>query len=35
LLDAVQRLIVRRRYQPVDEDQLRQKIRERYPDADV
>ena len=35
LLDAVQRLITRRRYQPADEQRLRQQIRERFPDADV
>ena len=35
LLDAVQRLITRRRYQPDDEKDLRGKIRERFPEADV
>ena len=35
LLDAMQRLITRRRYQPDDEQRLRQQIRERYPEADV
>jgi hypothetical protein len=35
LLDAVQRLINRRRYQPADEEWLRRHIRERFPDADV
>jgi hypothetical protein len=35
LLDAVQRLITRRRLQPDDEDRLRQRIRERFPEADV
>ena len=35
LLEAMQRLIVRRRYQPDDEEDLRKKIRDRYPDADV
>jgi hypothetical protein len=35
LLDAVQRLITRRRYQPDDETRLRMQIRERYPEADV
>lgn len=35
LLDAVQRLIVRRRYQPSDEEHLRRRIRERFPEADV
>jgi hypothetical protein len=35
LLDAVQRLITRRRYQPDDEVRLRKQIREHYPEADV
>jgi hypothetical protein len=35
LLDAVQRLITRRRYQPDDEDRLRRQIRERFPEAGV
>jgi len=35
LLEAMQRLIVRRRYQPDDEEDLRKKIRDRYPDAGV
>jgi hypothetical protein len=35
LLDAMQRLVVRRRYQPDDEEDVRQKIRDRFPDADV
>ena len=35
LLDAIQRLITRRRYQPDDEERLRKQIRERYPEADV
>jgi hypothetical protein len=35
LLDAIQRLITRRRYQPDDETQLRRQIRERFPEADV
>jgi hypothetical protein len=35
LLDAMQRLITRRRYQPDDETRLRRQIRERYPEADV
>ena len=35
LLDAVQRLITRRRYQPDDEEFLRRQIRERFPDAGV
>ena len=35
LLDAMQRLINRRRYQPDDEEKLRRIIRERFPEADV
>ena len=35
LLDAVQRLITRRRYQPDDEQEIRMQIREIYPEADV
>jgi hypothetical protein len=35
LLDAMQRLITRRRYQPDDEVRLRREIRERYPEAGV
>ena len=35
LLDAMQRLITRRRYQPDDETRLRRQIREHYPEADV
>jgi len=35
LLDAIQRLITRRRYQPADEEHLRRRIRERFPDAAV
>jgi hypothetical protein len=35
LLDAMQRLITRRRYQPDDEARLRKQIRERYPEAGV
>jgi hypothetical protein len=31
----VQRLITRRRYQPDDEELLRRRIRERFPEADV
>lgn len=34
LLDAIQRLVVRRRYQPDDEVALRCMIRERFPEAD-
>ena len=33
LLDALQRLIARRRYQPADEEHLRRRIRERFPEA--
>ena len=35
LLDAVQRLVNRRRHQPADEVRLRRQIRERFPEADV
>ncbi len=35
LLDAVRRLITRRRYQPDDEEHLRSRIRERFPEAEV
>jgi hypothetical protein len=35
LLEAMQRLIVRRRYQPDDEEDVRKKIRDRFPEADV
>ncbi|HEU6449279.1 MAG TPA: hypothetical protein VFV23_12660 [Verrucomicrobiae bacterium] len=35
LLDAVQRLITRRRYQPGDEKDLRRQIRERFPEAEI
>ncbi|HEY4414710.1 MAG TPA: hypothetical protein VGO57_03375 [Verrucomicrobiae bacterium] len=35
LLDAVQRLVNRRRYQPDDEVLLRRQIREHFPEADV
>ena len=35
LLDAVQRLITRRRLQPVHEVQVRRRIRERFPEVDV
>jgi hypothetical protein len=35
LLDAIQRLVVRRRYQPDDEEDVRQKIRDRFPEADL
>jgi len=33
LLDALQRLVSRRRYQPDDETRLRRMIRERFPEA--
>ena len=35
LLDAIRRLITRRRLQPDHERRLRQRIRERFPEADV
>jgi len=35
LLDAVQRLVTRRRYQPDDEEQLRYRIRERFPEVEI
>jgi hypothetical protein len=35
LLDAVRRLITRRRYQPDDEQRLRRQIRERFPEAQI
>jgi hypothetical protein len=35
LLDAVQRLVTRRRYQPADEERVRRQIRERFPEANV
>jgi hypothetical protein len=35
LLDAVQRYITRRRYQPADEADLKRMILERYPDAKI
>ncbi len=35
LLDAVQRLITRRRYQPDDEEHLRRRIRERFPEEKI
>ncbi|MGO8764764.1 MAG: hypothetical protein ACLQSR_06475 [Limisphaerales bacterium] len=35
LLDAVRRMIPRRRYHPADEKDLRGKILERFPEADV
>jgi len=33
LLDAVQRLVTRRRLQPDDEEHVRRRIRERFPEA--
>jgi hypothetical protein len=35
LLDAVQRFIPRRRYQPDDEEHLRRRIRERFPEVGI
>ena len=35
LLDAVQRLITRRRLQPEHEEHLRRRIRERFPEVEV
>jgi len=35
LLDAVKRLITRRRLQPVHEEHVRRRIRERFPEAEV
>ena len=35
LLDAVQRLVNRRRYQPDDEVRLRAQIREKFPEAEI
>jgi hypothetical protein len=35
LLDAVRRLITRRRYQPADEEHLRRRIRERFPEVKI
>lgn len=34
LLDAVQRLINRRRLQPIHEEHVRRRMRERFPEAD-
>lgn len=34
LLDAMRRLIARRRFQPDDEEHLRRRIRERFPETD-
>ena len=35
LLDAVHRLVTRRRLQPDDEERVRRRIRERFPEVDV
>ncbi|HWX18819.1 MAG TPA: hypothetical protein VN578_02825 [Candidatus Binatia bacterium] len=35
LLDAVQRLINRRRLRPEEEDRVKKSIRERFPDAEL
>ncbi len=35
LLDAMVRLVNRRRYQPSDEEKMRAQIRERFPEANV
>jgi hypothetical protein len=35
LLDAVERLVNRRRYQPDDEERLRRQIREKFPEAGI
>ena len=35
LLDAVQRLITRRRLQPAHEARLRRRIREQYPESNI
>ena len=35
LLDAVQRLVTRRRLQPDDEERVRRRIRERFPDTRI
>ncbi len=35
LLDAVQRMITRRRLQPVHEEHLRRRIRERFPEIKI
>lgn len=35
LLDAIQRLITRRRLQPEHEEHVRRRIRERFPEADI
>ena len=35
LLDAVQRMVNRRRLQPDDEERLRRRIRERFPESSI
>jgi hypothetical protein len=35
LLDAVQRLVNRRRLQPDDEERVRRRIHERFPDTEI
>ncbi len=35
LLDALRRLVPRRRYHPDDEEHLRQRIRERFPEVEL
>ena len=35
LLDAMQRLVNRRRYHPDDEERLRRQIRERFPETEI
>jgi hypothetical protein len=35
LLDAVQRLVVRRRLQPDDEERVRRRILQRFPEAKI
>ena len=35
LLDAVQRLVTRRRLQPDDEERVRQRIREKFPGTKI
>ncbi|NOS70012.1 MAG: hypothetical protein HOP33_08780 [Verrucomicrobia bacterium] len=35
LLDSVQRLITRRRLQPVHEEKVRRRIHERFPEAEI
>jgi hypothetical protein len=35
LLDAVERLVTRRRLQPVHEEHVRRRIRERFPEARI